>query len=354
MSLFIFEQTFKVAADRTINVFQNDKTAQNLKPVIHLIVDDRSINDAETVTLRTFTADVSTLNSTSDVQELGESHKGSCQTNANLTSQPSESTETSEHIKLHRWDPVRVGFEREIQLEVGKTHKIVTMSVRPPVFVIENYMEDFECDHIISKAQKAGLFSSQLHLDANIIQLKSKRGHIVNYVSNLDNFDFNQDGKLNLPEELLNMAYFVNYLYLSEKDVQDILEKFEIVISEEDGHNYVSRQDFRKINHQGLAEYLEYLREYHPRHRDRHSDQVWLDAHDKDDEIMAKLMRRLEIATGLHKEILHGTELIQVLRYSTHGHYHAHFDSQNKSSFPNFPCCHTVPFATADSCRLCR
>ncbi|KII74334.1 Transmembrane prolyl 4-hydroxylase [Thelohanellus kitauei] len=231
---------------------------------------------------------------------------------------------------------------------------MVTMAVNPPIFKIDNYMEDYECDYIIGQAEKAGLFSSQLHIDPETLKSKNYTHKFVGYTSNFENFDLNKDNKLNLPDELQKMAYRINYLYLNHKDIQDIIEKFEIPVSEENGDKYISRLDFDSINHQGMIMYFKDLREHHPHHRDRYSEQVWLSVHRQDDKIFSKLMQRLEIATGLHKEILYGTEPIQVVRYLSHGHYHAHFDSQNQSSFPNFPCCHTLSGGTAENCRICR
>ncbi|XP_078355780.1 transmembrane prolyl 4-hydroxylase-like [Oculina patagonica] len=42
---------------------------------------------------------------------------------------------------------------------------------------------------------------------------------------------------------------------------------------------------------------------------------------------------------------------MQVVRYQTFGHYHAHYDS---GLDPNVPCCHQNPSLKPPQCRLCR
>ncbi|KAF0993090.1 hypothetical protein HZS_5605 [Henneguya salminicola] len=281
--------------------------------------------------------------------------ESSCSTDHGRSSNCNQGSDKKNIIKLFRWDPVAINYEREIELEIGKTHKMVTKAMNPPIFVIENYMEDYECDHIVSKAKQAGLFSSELHIDPDTLKYKDyAKINLKTYSSNFDLIDTNKDNKINIPEEFQHLAYIINYLYLKPNEVDEILEKFQINVTTEHDQKFITRENFEKINLSGMHEYFNDLRDQHPHHRDRFSDQVWLNVHNTEDKIITKLMERLEKLTGLHHEIVYGTEPIQVVRYFPHGHYHAHFDSQNKSNFPDFPCCHTIIGGTPASCRICR
>ncbi|EDO47328.1 predicted protein, partial [Nematostella vectensis] len=99
--------------------------------------------------------------------------------------------------------------------------------------------------------------------------------------------------------------------------------------------------------------YMNNLKEHHPHHKDRFSDQVWLFQGRKADKNLRILRERILKLTRLSKEIIYGSEPLQVVGYKKRGHYNAHYDGTRKSDFPETSCCHfnllRVPF-----CRLCR
>lgn len=100
-----------------------------------------------------------------------------------------------------------MGYEREISLEIGKTHKMITMAVNPPIFIIDNYLEDYECDHIKILANESGLFSSELHIDPEALKTKNYTRHqLGDYSSIFENVDYNRDGKINIPGEVFKIV----------------------------------------------------------------------------------------------------------------------------------------------------
>lgn len=69
------------------------------------------------------------------------------------------------------------------------------------------------------------------------------------------------------------------------------IKKFGLQISGEGDQLYVSFENFQKLNHSGILEYIWDLRENHPYYRDRFSQQAWL-SNKKDDEIVQKMMKK--------------------------------------------------------------
>lgn len=75
--------------------------------------------------------------------------------------------------------------------------------MNPPIFTIDNYLEDDECDHIISLATEIGLVSSHLHTDKarNIIKDKRKE-FLKTEFAKFEFVDKNKDGVMNIPDEV--------------------------------------------------------------------------------------------------------------------------------------------------------
>ncbi|XP_045167509.2 uncharacterized protein LOC123530800 [Mercenaria mercenaria] len=62
-----------------------------------------------------------------------------------------------EYTPVHRIDPGNVGDVQYIELEEGKTTKLITRAVRPPLFEIPDFISDEDCDYIIEKTREKGL-----------------------------------------------------------------------------------------------------------------------------------------------------------------------------------------------------
>lgn len=252
---------------------------------------------------------------------------------------------------LFQWDPVKVGHVREVKMEDGSIKKMVTMALKPKIFVIDNFLTDEECDHIIEKAKYFGLMNSGLHIDEKVKMSKIESyGKAKSSLGDYKYWDLNMDGEITR-NEVIDLARRNLKLYINVTDVKTMF--VELGLHELDD-GVITREEFASMNTAGITEYLKQLRETHPRFRDRFSEQIWLKQGNKSDVIMQKLRRKVTSLTNLPAYIVEGGEPLQVLNYQPFGHYHAHFDGQSDTEYPNYPCCHMDAESQPTNCRLCR
>jgi len=253
--------------------------------------------------------------------------------------------------RLFQWDPVEVGHEREIEVAQGQLIKLKTVAMRPKAFVIDNFLTNEECDHIIDKAKHFGMGESGLHIDEKIAKHKTYTfGQAKSTFGNFRHWDVNYDGVISM-KEVVDLAKRDLRLYINSTHAEEMFEVLKIKASDQ---NAITRDEFNAMNTAGIAEYLNELRESHPQFRDRFSEQTWLKQGDHSDHIMRNLREKVLKLTGLPPYYVHGGEPLQVLRYQPFGHYNAHFDSMPEKEYPDHKCCHmdleTQPFR----CKLCR
>lgn len=233
--------------------------------------------------------------------------------------------------RLFQWDPIRAGYERNIQIAPDQTVTMVTAAVRPKAFLIDNFLTDAECDHVINKALNNGLYDSGLHIDPET--RKSKKytyGFADSAVGVYRQWDRDGDGQITIPE-IIRMAQVTLKLYIKETDVK---EMFKILEQKQLDDDIITRDEFQTMNTAGISEYMKTLREENPRFRDRFSEQIWLRQGDGSDRIMQGLREKVIKLTNLPPYIIEGGEALQVVRYKPFGHYHAHFDGQDGEKHP--------------------
>eukprot|EP00795_Rhopilema_esculentum_P001604 gene1604-16064_t len=295
---------------------------------------------------------------------------------------------------LFQWDPVEVGYVRELELEEGKNYKMITKALRPRLFEIPDFLTEDECEHIIAMAESSEFVYVSASVSAPVSASVSVSVSVSASVSasisvsvtetvtesvsaslsalmtvsvsvNKDAFFFagrskaesnvfykwdkNKDGVITA-EDVKKFAVDTRYLYLED---QDIVEMFKELNITEIDDGKITEEEFETLNTDSLNEYLKNLRENHPRFRDRFSEQTWLQQGRVADPIMRKIKSRVQRLTKLSKRIIDGSEQLQVVHYNVNGHYHAHFDGQSKKQFGHLECCHFVADGKTE-CRLCR
>jgi len=259
---------------------------------------------------------------------------------------------------LTQWDPVKVGHQRKIEIEPGYEVTMTTLAMRPRLFAIPNFLTDEECEQIIDIAEDTGMFSSGLHIDNHYRDWKAKNQGITSTMfTDFSNIDTNGDQIITI-EEIKKMIQITRIIYLTDEQVESMFNALEI--TEFGSHGNITRKQFDIINAVGkmaeMENYLRFMRENDPVLRDRHSEQTWLTRVGKAVPLMRKIRSKIVKLTGLPRYIVEGSEPLQVLRYTTHGHYHAHFDSQflDKDGHENMSCCHFDDTGDARKCKLCR
>ncbi|RMX49831.1 hypothetical protein pdam_00009124 [Pocillopora damicornis] len=240
--------------------------------------------------------------------------------------------------KLYRWDPVKMFIFTSFHLE------------------IPDFLSPEEADHIIDVAEYVGFAKSDIHLDPVAKQhgktVRSTEGHSNSSAGYFLNWDFDRDYEIT-KDEVIIFAKKFKHLYLSPKEVDEMIENLELKEFEDGKIEY---PEWRTFKTHAIDMYMNDIKEKHPHHRDRFSDQVWLFQTAEADDVLRRLRERVYKLTRLQKGIVYGGEPLQVVKYGPHGHYHAHYDSSRKSDYPDgTKCCHyDLKNARLAKCRICR
>lgn len=244
-------------------------------------------------------------------------------------------TEVNSNFKiLPRLDCVKVGHVQTRKLSPGKMHEIKTLSLRPPIFEIPNFLSDDECQTIINLASGEGLDTSEV-LDpvtgVNIEPTNEETFH---------SWDYNHDGVIDKVEVMHNLIDLSD-LYFSEEDVEKMF--FELKV-DKNNNGVIDLGEFLTVTTDRIMKSLHNMAKTLPRVQSRNSRQTWLD-HRK----IIGLNDRVAALTKLPRAVIEESEELQVVHYHPEGHYHCHHDSQEID--PKVPCC---VFHDKRHCRLCR
>ncbi|KAL9974821.1 hypothetical protein ACROYT_G011911 [Oculina patagonica] len=252
--------------------------------------------------------------------------------------------------RLYRWKPIKKGHVRELELEPGRTFKMTTLASKPPLFEIPDFLDESECNHIINSAEKIGLRGSDVHLDEELEMRKEVvRGNASGSAGNFFNWDLNEDGVITR-DEIINFAEDFKYLYLSPEEVDDMISKLKL---EEFDDDQVTKKEFATLPTAAMDEYMNDIREKHPAHRERFSNQAWLLQGKRADHVLQRLRKRLAKLLRLSDRTIRGGEPLQVVKYTKDGHYNAHYDSQHVANQSHIKCCH-LDLSLLPHCRVCR
>ncbi|XP_020619563.1 transmembrane prolyl 4-hydroxylase-like [Orbicella faveolata] len=249
---------------------------------------------------------------------------------------------SSEELDKTKWtpklrEPVKIGHEEEVVMFPFHKRKVKTISMKPPIFEISNFLTDVECDHLISYAKRLGLEKSPLaKANETIDDETSERTFKI--------WDNNGDGFIE-PVEIMHVRGKED-LYFTE---DDLLEMFKDLNMDKDDNGKIDFEEFSKVTVPVMKDYFDKVRRTKPRLRSRNSRQVWMFHNDPKYPILSDFHGRLSRLSLLPEEFIKSTEPLQVVKYDVHGHYHCHHDSDELQK--DLPCC---SFSKDEDCRLCR
>ncbi|XP_031556336.1 transmembrane prolyl 4-hydroxylase-like isoform X2 [Actinia tenebrosa] len=252
---------------------------------------------------------------------------------------------------------IEVGYVREIQLVSGKTHYIKTLSMRPALFEIENFLSDEECDDIIFMAKTQGLEDSRTLLDGVFKVNESVLARIAHDPdAAFTNNDANEDGVLD-KGELVHSIGYIGDIRLTNEDLDRLIEDLELDTNKD---GVLSREEHSALLEEGKLEkilnYTKSIKQERPSSRSRVSNTAFLSPLDHlgKKELFESIKKRIQKVSGLPRDIIWTSEDLQVLRYDKNGHYHTHYDSEEENDNPTIPCCHYFNHLDDDNCIPCR
>ncbi|KAG8127923.1 hypothetical protein E2320_014801 [Naja naja] len=240
-----------------------------------------------------------------------------------------------------------VGHKQKLQLVPNKIHVMKTLSLKPLLFEIPNFLSEDECKLIIHLAQLKGLQKSQILPTEDYEEAMEMID-----ISQMDIFnllDHNQDGQLQL-KEVLTHTRLGNGRWMTPESIR---EMYDAVKADPDGNGVLSLEEFKQLN---IRDFHKYMGSRKVKMSDlvRNSQHTWLYQGEGAHQVMRSIRQRVINLTHLPPEIVEHSEPMQVVRYDQGGHYHAHMDSG--PVFPETACSHTklianesAPFET--SCR---
>ncbi|KAJ7360407.1 prolyl 4-hydroxylase [Desmophyllum pertusum] len=260
-------------------------------------------------------------------------------------------------FKLIRLQGIRTGHVRWLELEEGRSYKLITRAMKPLLFEIPDFLTDGECEHVISLAKETGLSTSKISrqlydrdLDEVMKEADSNATLDQKYyfARDFNVWDSNKDGVIDI-QEIKRFAQEYKTLHLKHEEIIEMLRRSGITDNPIEGK--ITVRFFSERNIKKILSYMAFLKSSSPRHKFRFSDQAWLRQDKTADHVLRRLHERIVKLTKLPRKLLHGSETMQVVRYQTFGHYHGHYDS---SLDPDIPCCHQNPSLKPPQCRLCR
>ncbi|XP_007439128.1 transmembrane prolyl 4-hydroxylase, partial [Python bivittatus] len=257
------------------------------------------------------------------------------------------SSGNSDPQTLPRLQGIKVGHKQKLELVPNKIHVMKTLSLKPLLFEIPDFLSEDECKLIIHLAQLKGLQKSQILPTEDYEEAMEMID-----ISQMDIFnllDHNQDGQLQL-KEVLTHTRLGNGRWMTPESIR---EMYAAVKADPDGNGVLSLEEFKQLN---IRDFHKYMGSRKVKMSDlvRNSQHTWLYQGEGAHQVMRSIRQRVIHLTHLPPEIVEHSEPMQVVRYDQGGHYHAHMDSG--PVFPETACSHTklianetAPFET--SCR---
>ncbi|XP_053724235.1 transmembrane prolyl 4-hydroxylase [Synchiropus splendidus] len=250
-------------------------------------------------------------------------------------------------VSLIRVEGIRVGHVQKISLVPDQVHEMKTLSLKPLLFEIPDFLSDDECRVVMQLAQLKGLMESQLMVQDDQEDLVKELNLSPEEIFNL--LDINQDGQLQL-HEILTHSRVRDGIWLTPENLREIYVGLN---ADKDGDGLLSLEEFKLLSNDAFQRFLQ-QRGVKRSQLVRNSRHTWLYQGHGAHQVLQDIKTRVTKLTRLPATLVDLSEPLQVVRYEEGGHYHAHHDSG--PVYPETACTHTriaanvsTPFET--SCR---
>ncbi|KAJ8370789.1 hypothetical protein SKAU_G00108170 [Synaphobranchus kaupii] len=242
-------------------------------------------------------------------------------------SDPHKSPDLGSPVKIHlpRIEGIRVGHIQKISLVPNKVHKMRTLSLKPLLFEIPDFLSEEECRVVVQLAQLKGLTESRGEV---LEQLDLPPEEIFNLL------DLNQDGQLQL-QEILTQSHARDGMWLTPENLQEIYAGLK---ANPDRNGPLSLEEFTRLSTRDLRRFPAPLGVERPQPA-QNSRHTWLYQGEGAHRVLQVLRNRVTRLTQLPPLLVELSEPLQVVRYEQGGHRHAHHDSG--LVHPETACSHT-------------
>ncbi|KAG7519793.1 transmembrane prolyl 4-hydroxylase-like [Solea senegalensis] len=240
--------------------------------------------------------------------------------------------EHSQTFSLSRIEGIRVGHVQHVSLVPGRTHAMVTLSLKPLLFEIPGFLSEEECRVVVQLAQLKGLMESQTpspspgREDSNQPLLSISTEEVFSLL------DLNQDGLLQ-KQEIVSHSRSRDGTWLSPDNLRQILTGLEVRPT-----GFLTLEDFRHVYDvsQGPGQQRSGKLQSHFKQRSKHT---WLYQGSGSHHILQTLRNRVITLTRLPSSLVELSEPLQVIRYEQGDFSDAHHDSSH--SHLETSCAHT-------------
>ncbi|XP_068700476.1 transmembrane prolyl 4-hydroxylase-like [Montipora foliosa] len=258
-------------------------------------------------------------------------------------------------VRLSRREGISLGHKETVTIDEEKNLQLITRSMKPPIFEIEDFLSHEESDHLISLAERNGLEESTIGHDGAVVTREGVNATLTDrqmqiHCGRIIRFDSNKDGNVSLNE-------FAGYAYRMKRalvDVNDLWTVYKTLLPE--GARVFTLQNCTtKLNRTNFVEFFYQL--FHlkrlPYFRVRHSEHTWVNLEDKDP-VLKRIKRRIAAVSQTSISHVEHSEDLQVVSYQQDGHYHAHYDSSEGEKLKEKRCCPKYEDKDQSPCLLCR
>ncbi|XP_070562917.1 transmembrane prolyl 4-hydroxylase-like [Ptychodera flava] len=237
------------------------------------------------------------------------------------------------NLPLYQVPGVEVGHKQEMELAPGQFFTVITRSLRPLLFEIPHFLSNEDCDHIVSLAKKKELFNSTTLEDLE--EYDEEAEEIDMEMEELfKGLDEDKNGFLDI-EEIINSLEVAHGGFFSPNDIRQMYKDLHM---DHDGDDMLNVKEFVALNETSIREWMDERTSNSGANKIRHSKQTWLQQTTTDNPVLRALRERVIKLTRLPRNVIEYSEQLQVVYYEVGGHYHAHYDSEDREIGPNITC----------------
>ncbi|KAJ8305781.1 hypothetical protein KUTeg_016326 [Tegillarca granosa] len=212
-----------------------------------------------------------------------------------LTSNGVVTCQKESSVNLTRIDGKKENHIDQVTLADGRHINLHTVSVKPLIIEIQDFLTKEECEYFIQLAKDEGLENSQTYHN------KNRKGQVELY-------DTNRDKKLSVEEMSLTIqGAFDTYL-----DNSDILQMYKDENIDKNNDEILTPDELKNFSPSKLEKYIKKLLEKHPEKHSRYSQQVWLYPDSSKDPVFKTLQERVSTIVNLPIELIRMSDFQEV------------------------------------------